>query len=187
MERVSVSDAGTIARQIGRQPRGLSGVAARCSHGHPQVIRVHPIVDGEPFPTLYWLTCPYLGRGIDRLEADGLIGRMEDRLAADGGLSARFAKASEDYVRERLALLTDEERMYLERRGMLATLSERGIGGIAERRRIKCLHLHVAHAMARENPVGSDILDRIGRSECLPQEVICSTLKRVEQIERINR
>lgn len=187
MERVSVSDATTIARQIGRQPRGLLGIAARCSYGHPQVIRVHPIVDGEPFPTLFWLTCPYLGRRIDRLEAEGLIGRMEDRLAADGDLSARFTKASEDYVRERLSLLTDDERMYLESHGMLSALSEKGIGGIAERRRIKCLHLHVAHAMARENPVGSDILDRIGRSECPQEEVICSTLVRVEQIERINR
>ena len=34
-------------------------VVARCAHGHPLVIR-NALVDaaGEPFPTLYWLTCP---------------------------------------------------------------------------------------------------------------------------------
>ena len=87
MELISLSDWDVIAEQIGRRPRGLAGVPVRCSYGFPQVIRVRPLVDGKPFPTLFWLTCPYLVREVDRLEADGWIGRLERRMA-ECGLSA---------------------------------------------------------------------------------------------------
>jgi hypothetical protein len=183
MECVSLSDERTIALQIGRRPRGLSGVARRCSYGYPQVARVHPIVEGRPFPTLYWLTCPYLAGQIDRLEADGWVGRLEERLSQDCDLSARYEAAWEAYVEDRLALLSEADLQYLRGRGMLASLTERGIGGIAKPRRVKCLHLQTAHALASTNPMGSVVLGMLERRECCATEVICSTLGRVEQIE----
>ena len=187
MECVSLSDERTIALQIGRSPRGLTGVARRCSHGYPQVARVHPIVDGNPFPTLYWLTCPYLAGEMDRLEADGWVGRLEERLSHDRDLSARYEAAWEAYVEGRLALLSEEDLQYLRDRGMLASLTERGIGGIAEPRRVKCLHLQAAHALASANPVGSVVLGMLERRECCSTKVICSTLGWAEQTEQINR
>ena len=187
MERVTLTDERVIAAQIGRPPRGLSGIPRRCSYGFAVVARVHPIVEGKPFPTLYWLTCPHLARRVDRLESEGWIGRLEACFAVDPELAKELAAAREEYVRARLALLSDVEAAYLEARGMLPALGERGIGGIAEPNRIKCLHLHVAHALASTNPIGRIVLETIKPIECLPEEVICSAFPGAEQIERINR
>jgi len=187
MERVTVNDKRIIASQIGREPRGVSAVSRRCTYGYPSVIRVHPVIDGAPFPTLYWLTCPYLAFGVDRLESEGAIGHLEVRLASDPGLASRLEAAREAYVRRRLSLLSQGELRDLQERGILTSLSEKGIGGIAERGRIKCLHLHVAHALVAENPIGEIVLEDLKRIECPPEEVICSTQLRVEQIEQIKR
>jgi len=187
VERVTLTDERTIAVQIGRVPRGLSGIPRRCGYGFPVVARVHPVVDGKPFPTLHWLTCPHLARRVDRFESEGWIGQLEARLAADPKLAAELAAAREEYVRARLALLSDAEAGYLEARGMLRSLRERGIGGIAEPGRIKCLHLHVAHELASANPIGRIVLGAIDPMECLSEEVICSAPSGAEQIQRINR
>jgi len=187
VERITLADREMIERQIGRRPRGLSDISRRCSYGFPQVVRVHPVVDGKPFPTLFWLTCPWLSREIDHLEAAGGVRRMEELLATDPELAAGLKMAEVAYIAERVALLSSEEIMRLRDRGMLSSLSDRGIGGISESRGLKCLHLHVAHALAAENPIGEAILDELGASECPRNEVICSALERAEQTEQINR
>ena len=46
-----------ITEQLGRAPRGIEAVAAVDGNGTPLVLRMAPIVDGKPFPTLYWLSC----------------------------------------------------------------------------------------------------------------------------------
>lgn len=175
MERVTLDDTRVIARQIRRTPRGLRGVARRCAYGYPQVVLVCPMVDRVPFPTIYWLTCPFLRSRIDLLEADGWIGRLESHLASDESFAERQEEAHRMYIRDRLALLTERDRRTMENRRMLPSLSERGIGGIADRRRIKCLHLHVAHSLARgTNPTGKIVLEALERQQCPPEEVICS-------------
>ena len=171
-----MNDRDVIEAQIGRAPRGLFGVPVRCSYGYPQVIRVAPLVEGKPFPTLYWLTCPHLVRAIDRLEADGWIGRLERRLADDDVLRRRMERAHDRYVAERADLLSDDVRRAAGTGGPAASLLEKGIGGIADRARLKCLHLHVAHAMAGENPVGSIVLAMLPATECRLEEEICSAL-----------
>jgi hypothetical protein len=176
MESIPLSDRDVIAAQIGRPPRGLAGIPVRCSYGYPQAIRVRPLVDGKPFPTLFWLSCPYLVQEIDHLEADGWIGRLERRTAEDEELRAGMARAHERYIENRFALLSDGERRSMESRGQASGLLEKGIGGIADRRRLKCLHLHVAHALADENPVGAIVLGMLPAPECRPEQVICSTL-----------
>jgi hypothetical protein len=176
MESISMNDRNVIAAQIGRRPRGLVGAPVRCSYGYPQVTRVHPLVDGMPFPTLFWLTCPYLAKGVDRLEAGGWIGRLERRMAEDESLRAAMERAHERYVELRSALWTAEDRQSIEDGGLASSLLGKGIGGIADRRRLKCLHLHVAHALADENPVGSIVLGMLLGVECRPEEVICSAL-----------
>jgi hypothetical protein len=176
MESIPLSDRNVIAAQIGRRPRGLVGVSVRCSHGYPQVIRVRPLVDGKPFPTLFWLTCPHLIRETDYLEADGWIGRLERRMAEDGELREGMARAHERYIEKRFASLSDGERRSIESCGQASSLLEKGIGGIADRRRLKCLHLHVAHALADKNPIGAIVLGMLPAPECRPEQVICSTL-----------
>jgi len=138
------------------------------------VIQVRPVVKGLPFPTLYWLTCPFLVRAIDRLEATGWVKRLEGLLAEDPALAAALRRAHAEYIAERLDLLPECERAELEARGMLEALRDRGIGGIADPRRLKCLHLHAAHALARSNPIGDRVLELLPERECPEGEMICS-------------
>ena len=173
MEPLTLDDERIIASQLGRPPRGLLGVTRRCSHGYPQVVQVYPVIDGAPFPTLFWLTCPFLVQAIDRLEADGWVKRMEGLLSQDSCLAHSVEEAHLRYAAERAALLSPEDRALLEGRGMLKGLLEKGIGGTADFRRVKCLHLHAAHALARENPIGARVLGLLERSSCQPGETIC--------------
>jgi len=177
MEQATLEDERIITAQIGRRPRGLYGIAVRCPYGYPQVIVVHPIVEGKPFPTIYWLTCPYLSKGIDRLEAEGLIGKLEEKLRGDDSLRERLAAAHRSYIVERDRLLSAADRRYLEERGMMRGLNERGIGGIADFSRLKCLHLHVAHALVSGNPIGEIVLDLLERRACPEGEVVCSSFE----------
>jgi hypothetical protein len=174
VERETIDDRTVVAAQIGRAPRGEFAVSVRCSYGYPQVIRVHPVVHGKPFPTLYWLTCPFLSKEIDHLEADGWIKRLEARVMDDPSLGGAMHEAHRQYCEQRDRLLSDNERAALEHEGTLRGLTGRGIGGIADWDRVKCLHLHVAHALADKNPIGSIVLAMLPTGECSPQEVICS-------------
>jgi len=77
----------------------------RCSHGYPQVLRVRPLIDGKPFPTLYWLSCPHLVGDVDRLEADDWIDRLERRMSDDPWLQAVMNEAHRRYIWQRLTTL----------------------------------------------------------------------------------
>ena len=173
MEQLSLNDERVIAKQLRRTPRGLLSIECRCPYGYPQVVRVYPLVDGKPFPTLFWLTCPFLTKQIDRLEAEGWIKQTEQLLEEDA-LAADFQKAHLSYITERYRLLSPEDRASLEEAGMLKDLLDKGIGGTADFARVKCLHLHVAHALARTNPIGDRTLEALTEHACPPQQVICS-------------
>lgn len=175
MEPVSLADERVITGQLRRRPRGLRGVERRCRYGYPQVVLVYPLIEGKPFPTIFWLTCPFLTKAIDHLEADGWIKRMEGLLEEDEALAARLQEAHHAYIAERYSLLTEEDRGYLKEAGILKSLLERGIGGSANFKRVKCLHLHVAHALARANPIGEFVLRELSEHACPSNEVICST------------
>jgi hypothetical protein len=182
MEPVLLADKRIIGCQLGRQPRGLVGIARRCVYGYPQVAIVYPIINGKPFPTLYWLTCPFLQQKVAALEAKGIIGYLEQKIATDQKLAQQQALAHRAYMKERNSLLSQDDLEYLESHNMLLPLLERGIGGIADFSKIKCLHLHVAHALARHNPIGMIVLDELDQLDCPPQRIICSACKQTEQI-----
>ena len=67
-----------------------------------------------------------------------------------------------------------EERERLAASGILRSLTERGIGGIADFTRLKCLHLHVAHALARENPIGDLVLRALAARTCGSGALLCA-------------
>ncbi|GAA4908769.1 hypothetical protein EV188_104111 [Actinomycetospora succinea] len=143
------ADRDAVAAQIGRRPRGLRRVAHRCPCGLPDVVETAPrLEDGTPFPTLYYATCPRLTSRIGTLEADGLMREQTERLATDADFAARYAKAHADYLAERDAIES------------LGT--DVSAGGMPER--VKCLHVHVAHTLARGsgvNPAGDEALDAL--------------------------
>jgi len=176
MEPVSLKDKMIIEKQLGRIPRGLLGIERRCHYGYPQVVTVYPLIEGKPFPTIFWLTCPYLTKAIDHLEAEGWIKRMEAKLRADERLALRLWEAHKAYITERESLLSPENRAFLKGAGMLKGLLEKGIGGTADFSGVKCIHLHVAHALARENPIGELVLQHLQQHTCPPEKVICSAI-----------
>lgn len=133
-----------IAAQLGRTPRGVRAVAARCPSGHPAVVRTHPrLPDGTPFPTLYYLTCPRLCALVSTIEASGAMRGMTERLAEDADLAAAYTRCHEDYLAERDAI-----------ESLGTTISA---GGMPTR--VKCLHVHLAHTLAKGpgvNPFGDE-------------------------------
>jgi hypothetical protein len=147
---VSAADTEAVRAQLGRPPRGVRAVAHRCPCGLPSVVQTAPrLEDGTPFPTLYYLTCSRLCSRIGGLEADGRMREMTDRLADDPELAAAYRRAHEAYLAERDAI---------EPLGTGVSA-----GGMPDR--VKCLHVHVAHALAAGpgvNPFGDEALAELG-------------------------
>ena len=106
------SDLVAVREQLGRGPVTPFTVVARCTGGHPLVIRNQPIDNqGRPFPTTYWLTCPEANRLVSRLESAGWIGRLNERYESDPVYRARVDAAHAAYAEDRAADL-DEARSW---------------------------------------------------------------------------
>ncbi len=142
------ADLEAVREQLGREPTTPFTVVARCTGGHPLVIRNAPVAaDGLPFPTTYWLTCPQATRAVSRLESEGWITRLNQRYDDD----AEF-RAQVDGVHMRAAA----ERMH--DHPEVGDLG--GVGGT--RRGLKCLHAHYAnHLAGADDPVGAWVADRV--------------------------
>ncbi|MDV6011501.1 DUF501 domain-containing protein [Haloechinothrix sp. LS1_15] len=161
-EPVTEVDREVVAEQLGRPPRALRAIAARCPSGHPAVVQTHPrLENGTPFPTLYYLTCPRLASLVGSLEATGVMREMTDRLAADAELAGRYRAAHESYLSERDAI---------EPLG-----HDVSAGGMPDR--VKCLHVHLAHRLAvgaGVNPFGDEALELLADSwpsgECVAEQ-----------------
>src|SRR6185437_17160237 len=142
------SDLTAVEAQLGRRPRGTRAVAHRCPCGLPDVVETTPrLPDGTPFPTLYYLSCPRAVHECSRLESAGLMKDLNARLAADPDLAERYRRAHEDYLRRREAI------------GHVEEIDGVSAGGMPTR--VKCLHVHVGHALAvgpGVNPIGDEAL-----------------------------
>jgi exopolyphosphatase / guanosine-5'-triphosphate,3'-diphosphate pyrophosphatase len=125
---------------------------ARCGVGHPLVIRNHPIdPGGNPFPTLYWLTCPDAVKAVSRVEADGWIRKLNEQAEIDPDLRTALRRAHEEYARERGRLVPGAERWG-------------GVGGTGKG--VKCLHAHYAyHLVGGVDPIGRWVAHRLARGE----------------------
>ena len=135
------ADLVAVREQLGREPPPAFRVVARCTGGHPLVIRNAPLgPDGSPFPTTYWLTCPDAVKAVSRVEADGWIGRLNERYEQDVAFRAEVDAAHAEAAAERAEDLPEARDWG-------------GVGGT--RRGIKCLHAHYAnHIAGGRDPVG---------------------------------
>jgi hypothetical protein len=125
-----VDDRAVVAAQIGREPRAFRRVVVRCPFGYPAVTEQAPFDDaGEPFPTMYWLTCRHLVAAVSRVEAAGGVERWSEAARTDRDLAASLARANDEQRRLRPEL-------------------DLGIGGSSRTGSLKCLHAHVAYALA---------------------------------------
>ncbi|MFC7404907.1 DUF501 domain-containing protein [Georgenia alba] len=145
---VTDRDVAVLTEQLGRVPRGLVAVAARCVCGRPLVVRTAPrLDDGTPFPTSYYLTCPPAVKAVSTLEAEKVMEGMNARLAQDVDLAARYRAAHEDYLSRRAEL------------GAVPEIDGVSAGGMPTR--VKCLHALLAHTLAvgeGVNPFGDETL-----------------------------
>jgi uncharacterized protein len=139
-----VTDEEIVERQLGRRPRAFRAVAVRCPYGRPAVTEQAPFdEEGRPFPTQFWVTCPFLVAALARLEAAGGVERWSAATRADDALAASLAAAHEEQRRLRPEL-------------------DRGIGGSTRAGSLKCLHAHAAFALARPGyTLGELVLDEV--------------------------
>jgi uncharacterized protein len=141
-----MEDEAVVAKQLGRPPRAFRRVVVRCPYGRPAVTEQWPQdAVGAPFPTTYYLTCPYLVAAISRLEAGGGVERWSQATRADPELRASLERANE------------------EQRALRPELPV-GIGGSTRTGSLKCLHAHAAFALARPGyELGERILTELDR------------------------
>ena len=111
-------------------------------------------VDGAPFPTTYYLTCPQLVARISRLEAEGGVERWTQVVRESPTLRASLDLAN-----------AEQQALRPEIPG--------GIGGSKRSGSLKCLHAHAAFALARPGyELGERILDELG--DLWPDSGCCS-------------
>jgi hypothetical protein len=139
-----VDDRELVERQIGRRPRAFRRVVARCPFGMPAVTEQEPYdATGAPFPTTYYLTCRHVIAAVSRLEAAGGVERWSAAVAADPELCADLVRATaqQRQIRRSLAgsTLGADHGVSL----------DTGIGGSQNPEQLKCLHAHIAYALAQ--------------------------------------
>jgi hypothetical protein len=162
--RVGREDERVVACQIGRRPRPMSAVVARCPYGFPATVEVLPAeASGRPFPTLYYLTCPTAVRAVSRLESSGGVERFQRGLDGDEELRASLEQAVRDTRERRVQLVRSYDLDPVDGGASIRT----GIGGVTEVSRLKCLHAHAAHALAQPAyRLGAEVLAAAGDLWC---------------------
>ena len=143
-----------IKQQIGRTPRGLRAIAHSNKQGIPIVLKMAPIVNEQPFPTLYWLSSKDLDKAISQLEAQGLVKVLEQKLRGEPEWQAQYHDNHKEYVATRWLNCTEQERQYLEEKGYTQLFNDYGIGGIKNWQQIRCLHMQYAHHLCGKNVIG---------------------------------
>eukprot|EP00922_Rhytidocystis_sp_ex-Travisia-forbesii_P042243 GHVS01063126.1.p1 GENE.GHVS01063126.1~~GHVS01063126.1.p1 ORF type:complete len:405 (-),score=64.88 GHVS01063126.1:30-1244(-) len=178
-QTASPKDYRIIRQQLGRHPKGLLGVGRYSSRGEPQVLVVSPLQKGEPFPTMFWLSDSRLSKAISSVEAGGFIKRLEALLQSDMLGLLHLALDQFRYIALRWQLLkkeglvdqlliqkedwSNEERVKfaMEEDPTVECLRNRGIGGIMELSRVRCLHMHYAFHLMHPPTMLGTMMDSI--------------------------
>ncbi|MGN7950047.1 DUF501 domain-containing protein [Microbacterium sp. 22215] len=146
----TTAELAVVSAQLGRQARGVVGIAARCSCGNPTVVATAPrLTDGTPFPTFYYLTHPAATAAMSTLEATQVMPELAALLADDEDIAAAYLAAHRAY-------LSDREQF-----GEVSEIDGISAGGMPTR--VKCLHALAGHALAAGpgvNPIGDLALER---------------------------
>ncbi|MCE4026436.1 DUF501 domain-containing protein [Microbacterium sp. Au-Mic1] len=148
-----------VSAQLGREARGVVGVAARCVCGNPTVVATLPrLADGSPFPTFYYLSHPAAAAAMSTLEAEHVMPELAALLDNEDTAAA--------YLRAHQAYLADRAQY-----GDVPEIAGVSAGGMPSR--VKCLHALAGHALAAGegvNPIGDEALQRARWS---PQRCEC--------------
>ncbi|MDR2136876.1 MAG: DUF501 domain-containing protein [Synergistaceae bacterium] len=177
-EKARPLDSLSVLRQMkGRRfdPALILGTASRCRFGYPRVILCAPLRGLAPFPTSFWLTCPWLTRLAGTVESQGGVGELERWIERCAPREWIFFNM--DHQRVRMALLPRTTTDFLRRFRPRAFdfLRRGGVGGIRCARhtrcdpredsvRVKCIHLQTASWLATHRHPGSRWLEDRGLS-----------------------
>lgn len=177
----TAGDIATVNLQLGRFPRGMVAVGARCVCGRPLAVLTRPLLPGGiPFPTTCYLTSPEAVKAVSHVEATGVMKQLNEQLGEDAELSQAYGLAHQRYLAFRHELA--------ERLGD----SEEHIAGISAGgmpTRVKCLHALLAQTLVMgrgANPIGDMTLERI-RDEFSPEVCRCTTVVDDGQIAQLSR
>lgn len=158
-----------VQKQLGRFPRGMVAVGARCVCGRPLAVITRPCLqDGTPFPTTCYLTSPEAVKAVSHVEANGLMREFNALLQTDEVVKKQYEQAHKYYLAFRHALavsLGDSEEH----------ISDMSAGGMPVR--VKCLHALLAQTLVMGkgvNPIGDMVLERI-KDEFDPSVCRCTT------------
>ncbi|KAA9394652.1 DUF501 domain-containing protein [Kocuria coralli] len=153
-------DLQVLSRQLGRQVRDVVEIPARCVCGNPLVAATAPrLSNGSPFPTVFYLAHPVITAAVSRLEAEGKMYEMTDRLSTDEDLAASYRRSHQDFLAER-------ERIRLKSgTGPVPEIDGISAGGMPTR--VKCLHVLAGHSLsagAGVNRLGDETLELISQT-----------------------
>jgi hypothetical protein len=177
-ERFTPRDALSVERQMQGRKSGAArilGTANRCRFGFPRVIVCAPLQGLDtPFPTSFWLTCPWLVRLLGETESDGGVRELERWIELH--CPREWVLFNIFHQRLRLALLSEPALRFLQRfRPRFLKRLHGGVGGIrlgAEKSNhkqihVKCLHLQTVSWLAlRRHPGASWLAARNAGSDC---------------------
>jgi len=157
-------DAILVAGQLDRKPRGSWSVRTRCIYQRPAVIATAPqLEDGTYFPTLFYLTCPWLVLYINGLESTTAVSEWAEKLATEPDLRSRMIATDARYRAMRASFA-----------GGTDPTPDVGIAGQRSPLSTKCIHAHVATYLAGlDDPVGESVVSSMTAC-CCPSD-LCRT------------
>lgn len=153
-------DRSIVEGQLDSRGDNILKIIKYCPTGYPLLLLVHPLWDEEPFPTIYWLSCPVLKERISKLEDHGYLSLFKQKAQESQKYNRKLAKAHRDYAQKRIELM-DQSTLNQAKNisiDLYEMLVNSGVAGIRDKAGLKCLHGHYAHYLAeRNNPVGEDV------------------------------
>jgi len=144
-------DIDTVAMQMkGRKFNEdlLLGVTSRCLQGKPRVILCKSLLNGIPFPTNFWLSCPALVKMAGQLESFGGVKKFESYLRVYS--KTEWEAYSKLHAKIRICFAKNDELCNLRKNNFPLYKNfysdNIGIGGIKINKgvQVKCLHLQIA-------------------------------------------
>lgn len=106
-QKPAEQDIAIVQEQLGRYPRGMVAVGARCVCGRPLAVVTRPLLPGRvPFPTTCYLTSPEAVKAASHVEAEGSMRDYGDMVANDEAVKAAYERAHKLYLDFRHAIAT---------------------------------------------------------------------------------
>lgn len=182
VSRVLDTDIEIIKKQLKTKYVNIYGIAARCKYNYPKIIVLNPIkdavkkeIDHTGLANPLWLSCPYLAQKIHDIEQEGYVKKIQSFIKTD----RKFLTMMKDshahfyFFRKQLYYNVTGET-YPE---SFIKFFNRGIGGIADVRFVKCLHLHYCHYKIYSGNLAGQMTDRLLQNELNCKDRMCECLK----------